>query len=353
MTETPESLRPLSLPEIAAAAPSGPGESHPGAIPPVSRRRLRLRTVLASGALATALWFVPPVYKLRSGPIVVTRYTKTFGETKATVGPSLPGWITTKAVSHHVLHAIVAAEDGRFYEHRGFDLAAIKKSYEVNVKRKRYARGASTISQQVVKMAFLGREKTMLRKAREAVGTMLMEAILTKDQILEWYINLAEFGDGVYGIKDGCWHYFHTKPELLTIDQSIHLALVLPSPNAWSRGLRLRHLTAFGHRRFAAILRTMRGMGYVTPTQWASTLRIGDFGRPIAGSSALLSGTSDDGEDDSVYCSTKGACDSDAGASPSLPEPSPSGGDEIEAGEPKDSGDGLDPSAAAKGATAP
>jgi monofunctional biosynthetic peptidoglycan transglycosylase len=257
---------------------------------PRLRRRRRRQILLVSLCLLLGftVWFVPPVYKLKHGPLVVTRIAKSLGETKATVGPGLKGWIATERISRHALHAIVAAEDGRFYEHHGLDFDQIQTSYELNRRKKRYARGASTLSQQVVKMAFLGREKTLVRKAREALGTLLMELILPKDKILEWYINLAEFGDGVYGIQDGCWHYFKTKPELLTIEQSVHLALVLPSPNAWSRGLRSRALTPFGQRRYAAILNTMRGMGFITQTQWLAAVMRADFGRPLSAYAALV-----------------------------------------------------------------
>lgn len=268
------------------------------------RRRRRIIGLVIAATLLLVWWFVPAVYRLRSGPVTVTRYDRKLGESKARVGPDQPGWISTKVISRHVLHAIIAAEDGRFYQHHGIDFEAVKKSYAVNIKRKRYARGGSTLSQQVVKMAFLGREKTLLRKAREAVGTVLMELILSKDQILGWYINLAEFGDGVYGLKDGCWHYFKTKPELLSVEQAVHLALVLPSPNGWSRGLRQRHLTKFGHRRYAAIVNTMRNMGFITKAQWATTMMRGDFGRPVLGYEQLLS----DEKDGITPCSEDGEC---------------------------------------------
>jgi len=250
-------------------------------------RRPRLMALLAV-VVIFVWWFVPPVYRLLHGPVVVTRYGHKFGENKVSVGPASTGWMSTQKISKHALHAVIAAEDGKFYDHHGFDLAAIRTSYNINQKRQRYARGGSTISQQVVKMAFLGREKTLLRKTREAIGTLLMELILPKDKILEWYINLAEFGDGVYGIEEGCWHYFKTKPELMTIEQAVNLALVLPSPNNWSKGLRLRTLTPFGHKRFAAILNTMRSMGFITRPQWIAAITRGDFGRPIRGYAQLL-----------------------------------------------------------------
>src|SRR5690606_35698153 len=119
-------------------------------------------------------------------------------------------------ISRHALHAIVVAEDARFYQHAGLDFAEIWASLKTNIRKGRYARGGSTITQQVVKVAFLSSRKNLIRKAREAVGAMLLELLFTKQEILEWYINLVQFGDGVYGIKEGCWHYFKTKPEQLT-----------------------------------------------------------------------------------------------------------------------------------------
>lgn len=255
----------------------------------VGRPRLRwVKWAVGLAILVFVVWFVPPVYRLKSGPVTVTRYTKQQGEVQATVGPQVKGWTSTKKISRHTLNAIVSAEDGKFYYHRGLDAAEILSSLRTNWQKKRYARGGSTITQQVVKMAFLGREKTLIRKAREAVGALLLELILSKDKILEWYINLAEFGDGVYGVEKGAWHYFKTKPELLAVEESVHLALVLPSPNAWSKGLRRRNLTPFGQRRFATILNRMRQSGYITKPQWIAAITRGDFGRPVTGYASLL-----------------------------------------------------------------
>lgn len=256
---------------------------------PSPKPHWRRKSFWVIGALALfVLWFVPPVYKLKFSSVTVTRWKPKAASYEAKVGPGQPGWTSAKKISKHGLYAIIAAEDGRFYEHHGFDIEAIQKSIEYNRKRKSYARGASTISQQVVKMAFLSREKTLIRKAREAIGTVLMELLLSKEEILEWYINLAEFGDGVYSVADGSRYWFHTKPELLSIEQAVHLALVLPSPNKWSAGLRKKALSSFGHKRFAAILNNMRMSGHITKAQWAAAVTRGDFGRPIQGYAALL-----------------------------------------------------------------
>jgi len=233
-------------------------------------------------------WFVPWVPLLKFGAVTVTQYEKKRGEVQNRVGPDEPGWIRIKTVSRHVLNAIIVAEDARFRDHFGLDFQEIVKSYELNRKKKRFARGGSTITQQVVKMAFLTREKSLVRKAREAVGAVLLECILSKDEILEWYINLTEFGDGIYGIKAAAKHYFKTKPEQLTIEQGVHLALVIPSPNAWSAGLRRRNLTAFGERRFAAIVTNMRRQGFITESLWNTALARGNFGHPLASYAARI-----------------------------------------------------------------
>lgn len=258
-------------------------------MPSPAQRRSRVKLVAGGLVLAVVLWFIPPVYMLRwGGPIEVTRWTKKQGQVEAIVGPGEKGWAELQKISKHAIYAVIAAEDGKFFEHSGFDFESIRQAYETNKKRGKYVRGGSTITQQTVKMAFLGREKTLVRKAREAIGTVLIELLLSKDEILEWYLNLAEFGDGVYGIHNGAQHYFKTRPELLTVEQAVHLALVLPSPNLWSRGLRNRRLSDFGHRRFAAIVNNMKASGHISKTQWATTMRFGDFGRPIAGFQAMM-----------------------------------------------------------------
>ena len=225
-------------------------------------------------------WIIPPVWQLKNGPIEVTRWPKS-GETIYQIGPKHDRWTPIDIVSRHVIHAIVVSEDARFFEHHGLDFREIQHSIEINVERGAYVRGASTITQQLIKMAFLSHEKTILRKSREAFGALLVELILSKDEILEWYINLVEFGDGVFGIQDAAAHYFDTTPELLTIQHGANLALVLPSPNLWSEGLRNRRLTAFGHRRYAHIIDEMYKLGFITETLRDTALATGDFGRPI------------------------------------------------------------------------
>ncbi len=245
-------------------------------------RKIPIIRVVSGILLVYILWFIPWVPRLLVGSVTVKQWTKKKGLTYTVVGPGEPSWVNKSQISKNVFNAIVVAEDGRFYQHHGLDFQEIAKSIEVNRRKKRYVRGASTITQQVVKMAFLSREKTIIRKAREATGTLFLEAIMSKDDILEWYVNLAEFGDGIYGIKAAAEKYFGTKPSLLTIEQAAHLGLVIPSPNSWSAGLRKRDLTPFGERRFAKIVLNMRRQGYITQQQWVRALATGNFGRPLA-----------------------------------------------------------------------
>ncbi len=229
----------------------------------------------------------PPVWRLTKGPIEVVQWRRVQGEVNRVVGPTEAGWIRAKDISKHVFHAIVVAEDASFYQHYGLDLTEIARSVRANIDAGAYVRGGSTITQQLVKMSFLSREKSLIRKVREAAGTLVVERLLSKDEILEWYINLAEFGDGVYGLREAADHYFAIKPELLTIAQSIHLALVLPSPNSWSLGLRRKQLTDFGHSRFSELALRLKQRGFITTSQWQTTMSTGNFGSPIDGYPAV------------------------------------------------------------------
>jgi monofunctional biosynthetic peptidoglycan transglycosylase len=251
-----------------------------------TKRLLVRRWKWLVGMIATVafvLWFVPWVPLLCTDSIEVTRLDAKGKPIQVEVGPKTKQWAPIKSISRHLVNAVVVAEDAKFFQHHGFDIQAMRHAYIVNQKTGRFSRGGSTISQQVIKMAFLTREKTYTRKIREAIGTALMEMILTKEEILEWYLNLTEFGGGIYGVKQAGLYYFKTRPELLTTVQAIHLALVIPSPNKWSSGLRAKNLTPFGHRRFARITRLLRKAGYISDVHLQTILAQGNFGGPIAG----------------------------------------------------------------------
>lgn len=233
-------------------------------------------------ALIFLYWFIPPVHKFSEAYIHQTRWLRSTSETVVKVGPKAKGWVSLGETSKHFIHSVISAEDSRFFEHEGIDLKEIWKSFKLNLSKGKYARGASTITQQVVKLGVLSSDKNLIRKSRESVGAILLETSLSKKEILSWYINLADFGSGVYGIKDAAWYYFQTTPDKLTVSESIHLALVLPAPNTWSEGLKQKLLTEFGRRRFMKLLGELYNNGYITKHQFEIANQTGNFGRPIS-----------------------------------------------------------------------
>lgn len=138
-------------------------------------------------------------------------------------------WAGLDEISRHLPRAVIAAEDARFCEHRGFDFEAIEEAYERNQKGKK-VRGGSTISQQTAKNAFLWPGRTMVRKGIEAYFTVLIEFIWGKPRIMEVYLNVAEFGRGVFGAEAASRHYFKKSAKDLTRVEAARLAAILPQP---------------------------------------------------------------------------------------------------------------------------
>jgi monofunctional biosynthetic peptidoglycan transglycosylase len=139
-------------------------------------------------------------------------------------------WIALPKIPRQIVDAIIVAEDGTFYAHSGFDWFEVRASVERNVRERRAARGASTITQQLAKNLFLSTSKDPIRKAKEALLTLLLEHYLTKDRILEIYLNIIEWGPGVFGIDAASRTYFGKPASVLTLDEGARLAAVIPSP---------------------------------------------------------------------------------------------------------------------------
>ncbi len=138
-------------------------------------------------------------------------------------------WVALEDVAPVMARSAVAAEDANFCQHWGFDLVAIKLAIAQGS-----SRGASTLSQQTVKNVYLWQSRSWVRKAMEALITPLVEAIWTKRRIVEVYINIAEFDEGVFGVEAAAQHYFGVKPSQLTATQAARLAAILPSPKTRS-----------------------------------------------------------------------------------------------------------------------
>lgn len=184
-------------------------------------RRWLIRTFLGVSVLLV-VWVVS--YKVLNPP--TTAYIQS---EKSYLGEIDRQWVDADLVAPVMLRSVVAAEDANFCLHTGFDLDAIKTAIDSGANR-----GASTITQQVVKNAFLWHGRNWGRKALEALLTPLVELTWSKRRILEVYVNIAEFDEGVFGVHAAAWHYFGIGPESLSAQQAASLAMVLPAPKARS-----------------------------------------------------------------------------------------------------------------------
>lgn len=166
-------------------------------------------------------------------------------------------WVSMDEISPWMALAVVAAEDQRFPDHWGLDVEAIEKALSHNEKHENRIRGASTLSQQTVKNLFLWDGKSWLRKGLEAGLTVTTEAVWTKQRILTVYLNIAEFGDGIFGVEEASQRYFHKPASRLTMSEAALLAAVLPNP------IRYKAAAPSGYvrNRQAWIMRQMQQLG--------------------------------------------------------------------------------------------
>lgn len=165
-------------------------------------------------------------------------------------------WVPLKKVSPSLIKAVLISEDNNFWHHEGFDFEAMEGAIEKNIKAGEFKFGASTISQQLAKNLYLSPSKNPLRKMKEAILTWRIEQTLSKRRILELYVNVAEWGDGIFGIDEAARHYYGVRASQLTARQSARLAAALPNsilypPNGSSRFVRVRsgHIYAIMLRR--------------------------------------------------------------------------------------------------------
>jgi len=144
-------------------------------------------------------------------------------------------WVPYQRISANLKRAIISAEDGKFVDHEGFDWEAIQKAREKNQKRGKVVAGGSTISQQLAKNLFLTGERSPWRKGQEAVITVMLENLLDKRRILEIYLNVIEWGDGVFGAEAAARHYFSVSAAALSAEQAARLAAMVPNPRFYDR----------------------------------------------------------------------------------------------------------------------
>jgi monofunctional biosynthetic peptidoglycan transglycosylase len=185
-----------------------------------------------------------------------------------------PGWVNYNDVSPVAREAIVISEDAAFWTHNGFDWNQMWDAFETNLKKHRYVRGASTITQQVVKNVFLTKEKTLLRKVKEAVLTMRIERHVSKKRILEIYLNVAEFGPGVFGIGNASVYYFGHSAGSINAKEAAFLAMLLPSPKKYGISFRKHTLTPFARGAIGGILAKLVAVHKLSEEEAKSALNV-------------------------------------------------------------------------------
>ncbi len=183
-------------------------------------------------------------------------------------------WVTLDNVSRELLYAIIMSEDGQFFSHQGIDYDALINALGENIKRREWSLGASTISQQTVKNIYLTKSKTLYRKLQEIITTRRLEKALNKNEILELYLNIVEFGPNIYGLKDAAKYYFNTPTDKLNAAQGAFLALLMPSPRKYHYTIyQNQHLSKRHIKKYKRILRDMRYKDYISPKQHSQYLK--------------------------------------------------------------------------------
>ena len=143
-------------------------------------------------------------------------------------------WVPLSKISPYLIKAVLIAEDDKFWKHEGFDYEAIQKAIEKDLKAKKFKSGGSTITQQLARNLYLSSEKSLIRKISEAFITWRMEKVLPKKRILELYLNVAERGEGIFGVEAASKRYYGESSSELTPEEAARLAAILPNPRRYS-----------------------------------------------------------------------------------------------------------------------
>ena len=190
--------------------------------------------LIAAFALNIAFYMVyPDVSRLkRENPskTAFMEYRERQREQAGIRRPIRQRWVPLAAISPYVVKAVIIAEDDKFWSHEGFDFEAMQKALEKDLRKKRFRAGGSTISQQLAKNLYLTPAKNPIRKLKEAILTWRLERNLSKRRIIELYLNVAEWGDGIFGVEAAARHYFGKGADALSAREAAALAVVLPAP---------------------------------------------------------------------------------------------------------------------------
>lgn len=242
-------------------------------------RRVRLRRLLffAAAAIGAAVaWAAVSLARLprveplanRRASFVITVKDWHRRDHPFVLGPRNPYWTPIQAVPPALRKAVIASEDANFYTHEGVDYEAIKEALKADIRKGRFVRGGSTITQQVAKNVFLSRDKTLSRKLKEFFLARRIDGAMPKSRILELYLNVAELGPMVYGVGHAARYYFGKTPAELSVRESAFLAAMLPGPKVYDPYRRLDRVV----RRSDRILRRMFIARMITEQEFRAAL---------------------------------------------------------------------------------
>lgn len=197
------------------------------------RRAMQIGLVLLVLDLFYLILIWPNWDQFGQAPVSKSRFIQTY-ETRRQADKSLPPlqWqpVPLSRIPQHVQRAVIVAEDARFYTHHGIDLIAIREAMSYNLQARQLKYGASTLSQQTIKNMFFSASRNLLRKWHELILTLGMEFRVSKKRILVTYLNIAEFGEGIYGVESAARYYWGSDVASLNYWQAAQLAATLPSP---------------------------------------------------------------------------------------------------------------------------
>jgi len=208
-------------------------------------------TIAVLGVLVIEAWFfVHVIWWDRHNPAMTSFMEHSLEElrTKNPRAKLQQYWVPYSRISIHLKRAVIAAEDAKFTMHEGFDWEGIQVAIEKNQRYGRPIAGGSTISQQLAKNLFLSGERSLVRKAQEAAITVMLETVMSKQRIYELYLNVVEWGNGIYGVEAAARHYYGVSAAALDEQQSARLAAMLPRPRFYDYSRDSPYLAEYADR---------------------------------------------------------------------------------------------------------
>ena len=223
---------------------------------------------LGIGYIGYTIVTAPDVTSLKNTNPAVTALMEQRALEQHTKPRPIRTWVSYNNISPHLRNAVLIAEDSAFFQHPGYDVAEIKESVKRNWREKRLARGASTITQQLAKNLYLSTSRSPLRKVREFFIAQDLEKNLSKQRIFEIYLNVIEWGDGIYGIEPAAGRYFGKPASELLPEEAAILAAMIPNPRRYTPSRNLKYL----EKRKAEILGRLARWNYLAPEEYKAAI---------------------------------------------------------------------------------